>query len=449
MAPRTARRTDNVTLASIAKVVGVSVSTVSNAYNHPDQLTAELRARILKTARGLGYSGPNPVARTLRRGQVGALGIIFDDPLSYAFTDPAAVLTLQGVAGACEHAGAGLVLIPRIPDDDGEMIRTALVDGFIAYTGVANDPRNDALEARGLPYVGVDGHAVDGVPWVGIDDCGAAEAAARHLVGLGHRGFGIISLPLRDDGYEGAVNPDRSGAVAYYVTERRLEGYRRALEATGVAWSDVAVEERQPHGFAAGERAAAALLDRAPRPTAILAMSDELALGALAAAAKRGIAVPDALSIVGFDDTPPRPRPTRRSPRCASPTPRRAPSRLGCSSTAGREPTACSSRPSSSSVPRAAPPHGPPNPPDPPARSRGKTHGPHPHRRRTDRHRHHEQPVRTGARPRRARLPPPQPAVARVAPGDGDDARALRPAARTQPRLTLLSSPRASSPKEI
>src|SRR5262245_41478361 len=120
------RTTDNVTLKSIAKAVGVSVSTVSNAYNHPDQLTAELRTKILETARTLGYGGPNPLARTLRRGRVGALGIIFDDPLSYAFTDPAAVLTLQGVAGACEQAGAGLVLIPGLADDDGEMIRTAL-----------------------------------------------------------------------------------------------------------------------------------------------------------------------------------------------------------------------------------------------------------------------------------------------------------------------------------
>ena len=303
--PLMAPSTNNVTLKSIAAAVGVSVSTVSNAYNHPDQLGAELRARILKTARALGYSGPNPVARTLRRGSVGALGIIFDDPLSYAFTDPASVLTLQGVAGACEQAGAGLVLIPRIPDDDGEMIRTALVDGFIAYCGVADDPRNDALVARGLPYVGVDGHRVEGVPWVGIDDRTAAEAAARHLVGLGHREIGLITLPVLVDGYEGPVDERRAARAVYYVTERRLAGYRRGLEEAGIAWSEVAVEERQPHGFAAGERAAAALLDRAPRPTAILAMSDELALGALAAAAKRGISVPDALSIVGFDDTPP------------------------------------------------------------------------------------------------------------------------------------------------
>jgi DNA-binding LacI/PurR family transcriptional regulator len=232
MSPRT---TDNVTLKSIAKAVGVSVSTVSNAYNHPDQLTSELRAKILKTARTLGYGGPNPLARTLRRGRVGALGIIFDDPLSYAFTDPAAVLTLQGVAGACERAGAGLVLIPGLADDEGEMIRTALVDGFIAYCGVADDPRNEALVDRGIPYVSVDGHPVEGVPWVGIDDRGAAEVAARHLTDLGHRDIGLITLPLRVDGYEGAVDSERVSDVSYFVTRQRLEGYRRGLEAAGIA----------------------------------------------------------------------------------------------------------------------------------------------------------------------------------------------------------------------
>ena len=91
----TRRRPDhsrpNVTLATVAAAVGVSRMTVSNAYNRPDQLSPELRDRVFAVAAELGYSGPNPVARTLSRGETGSIGLVLDYPLTLAFTDPAAV----------------------------------------------------------------------------------------------------------------------------------------------------------------------------------------------------------------------------------------------------------------------------------------------------------------------------------------------------------------------
>src|SRR5437879_6391192 len=95
----------NVTLETIARHLGVSKMTVSNAYNHPDQLSPKLRDRILETARSLGYPGPNPLASTLRRGKTGTIGLVFEEPVSYMFTDPAAVLFVQGMASACDAAG--------------------------------------------------------------------------------------------------------------------------------------------------------------------------------------------------------------------------------------------------------------------------------------------------------------------------------------------------------
>src|ERR687888_1056443 len=89
------------TLASLAAELGVSRTTVSNAYNRPDQLSPELRRRVLATAKRLGYPGPNPLAATLSRGRVGAVGLLFDDPLPYAFTDPAAVVFFAGIAEVC------------------------------------------------------------------------------------------------------------------------------------------------------------------------------------------------------------------------------------------------------------------------------------------------------------------------------------------------------------
>jgi DNA-binding LacI/PurR family transcriptional regulator len=87
-----------VTLQLLAQDLGVSRATVSNAYNHPDQLSAALRVRILERAAQLGFPGPSPLARGLRRQRVGAVGILFGEPLSYAFADPAAVVILDGLA---------------------------------------------------------------------------------------------------------------------------------------------------------------------------------------------------------------------------------------------------------------------------------------------------------------------------------------------------------------
>src|SRR5918996_5590470 len=115
MTPRHANDTDRpVTLATIAQAVGVSRMTVSNAYNRPDQLSPELRDRVMEAAERLGYAGPDPVARTLSRGKTGSVGLVLDYPLTVAFTDPGTVQFLHGVAAGCEEEGLGLSLVPRI-----------------------------------------------------------------------------------------------------------------------------------------------------------------------------------------------------------------------------------------------------------------------------------------------------------------------------------------------
>jgi DNA-binding LacI/PurR family transcriptional regulator len=295
-----------VTLATIAAELGVSRMTVSNAYNHPDQLSPDLRRRVLEAAKRLGYPGPNPLAATLSRGRVGALGLLFDDPLSYAFTDPAAVLFFGGVAAVCERLQVGLVLVPagvQTPPES-DLTKVALVDGFVAYCDIPDDDRLQVIEERGLPMVIVDGPVRPGFPHVGVDDRGATRQLAQHLLDHGHRRFGVITFPLLTDGAEGSADAERQAATRFHSSHQRLLGYRDALDAAGVDWGAVRVEERTPHGRDAGRRAAGALLDRADRPTALLAMSDELAIGAMEAADERGIGVPDQLSVVGFDDTP-------------------------------------------------------------------------------------------------------------------------------------------------
>ncbi len=297
-------RDETVTMATIAKTLGVSRTTVSNAYNRPDQLSPELRAKVLETAHALGYAGPDPVASTLRRGHTGTIGLVFDEALPYAFTDPAQVLFLQGVADTCQMQGSGLLLVPAAgPGAGREVILASLVDGFVVLGLPADDRRIEAVKERGRPFVVVEGRPIEGVPFVGIDNRGGARAIAQHLLDHGHRRFGVVSLPLSPDGFQGAASIGRQRTARYDITADRLGGYRDALEAAGIDWNDVPVDARV-NRFRSGQVATSALLDRPDPPTALLCMSDELALGAIEEARTRGLDVPRDLSIVGYDDTP-------------------------------------------------------------------------------------------------------------------------------------------------
>ena len=297
MSPRT---TERVTLATVAEAVGVSRMTVSNAYNRPDQVSPELRDRVLAAARELGYSGPDPVASTLSRGKTGSIGLVLDYPLTTAFTDPGTVQFLHGVAAGCEDQALGLSLVPRIEGGGAALVQKALVDGFVLYCVPPEDPRMDAVVGRRLPYVRVDFDPEPGQLDVNIDDEGAARATAEHLVALGHRRVGI-ALPHE---LPGTTGPAAERAAFHYVTRSRLAGWRAGLEAAGIDWSGVPVASGPGKLREGGRVAGARLLDRADRPTAIIALSDVLALGVLEAARERGIAVPGELSVTGFDDVP-------------------------------------------------------------------------------------------------------------------------------------------------
>src|SRR4051812_22128867 len=180
------------TLATIAAELGVSRMTVSNAFNRPDQLSPDLRERVLAKAQELGYGGPDPGARALSRGRTGSGGGILDAPLTVAFSDPAAGEGLHGVATGCEGRELGMTLVPRILGKEAELVKTALVDGFVVYCMGDDDPRLAAMNERRLPYTLIDNAASEADFTVGIDDRGAARATAEHLLALGHRRFGAV-----------------------------------------------------------------------------------------------------------------------------------------------------------------------------------------------------------------------------------------------------------------
>jgi DNA-binding LacI/PurR family transcriptional regulator len=295
-----------VTVKEVAAEAGVSPATVSNAYNRPDQLSPELRERIFAVAKRLGYAGPDPVARGLRRRRAGAVGVLYADRLSYAFADPAAVMFLEGVSEAAEEARLGLLLVPSPPREarDPAAVGEAAVDGFVIYCLADDDPLVDAALERRLPAVLVDQPPRGDVPSVGVDDEGATRAAGEHLLDLGHRRFGVVSLELAPDASGSLADLERQRAATYRPGRLRLRGYAAAIEAAGLSWEDIPVYEVAENAPKEGKIAAEVLLSRAPRPTAILAMSDQLALGVLEVARKMGLSVPEDLSVVGFDDVP-------------------------------------------------------------------------------------------------------------------------------------------------
>lgn len=295
-----------VTLVTLAADLGVSRATVSNAYNRPDQLSAALRERILARANELNFAGPDPMARGLRRGRVGAVGVLVDQGLSYAFSDPATVLFLDGLAVEVQQDGYGLLLHagPGGPADP-TFVRNAVVDAWVVQSLPDDHPAVTAAQAGRRPMVVLDQPALAGVPRVRIDDEAAAAQAVRHLLDLGHRRLGVLSMPLRSDGHQGWADLRRQQEATYLVMRRRLGGAAAEVAEIGATWAEVPVVECASNDPDAGALGAAELLRLPSRPSAIFAFSDQLALGVLRAAADAGIEVPGQLSVVGFDDSPP------------------------------------------------------------------------------------------------------------------------------------------------
>jgi DNA-binding LacI/PurR family transcriptional regulator len=303
-------------VVAVARAAGVSASTVSNAFNRPERLSPDLRERVLRAAAELGYGGPDPVARSLRSGRAGAIGVVFRKPLAEAFDDPATARLLRGVSDATDPQQLAVVLVPGLPDEAPSVapaVRNAAVDGLIVYSMPGDDPLVAATLHRRVPTVIVDSPARDDVrdppastlDFVRIDDRAAAEAAMRHLLDLGHRRVAILSLGLSAYAHPGPAGVDVQAQATASVPKARLAGCAAAIAAAGLEWSGVPVQQSPINGIEAGRAGAHALLDRAPGVTAVFAFSDPLALGVLLAARDRGLSVPDELSVVGFDDTAP------------------------------------------------------------------------------------------------------------------------------------------------
>ncbi len=291
-----------VTLQTLAEHLGVSRTTVSNAYNRPEQLSAALRDRILTAAAELGYRGPDAAARTLRTGRHDTIGVLFTDDLRFVFSDPDTTTFLEGVAEASTGAGTGVLLLPSpagMPVDQTPLARAA-VDGFLVFSAPDDHPAVAEVMARGLPVVVVDEPDLGpDTSFLGIDDRGGASLLGRHLHDLGHRRVGIITLPMSAD--RDAVAGPRTVDDATSSAVRVVRARTRGILDTGL---EPVVHSARANDPDAGREAALELLRSHPEVTAVVGLTDQLAIGATQAAFRLGLDVPHDLSVVGFDDIP-------------------------------------------------------------------------------------------------------------------------------------------------
>jgi DNA-binding LacI/PurR family transcriptional regulator len=285
------RRTNRPRIADVAREAGVSKTAVSFAFNKPDRLSPETATRIREVADSLGYR-PHPVARLLTQRRTMTLGVLTPQALAVIFSNPFFALFSEGVAQVAEELGYELHFISPLHGSLALAIGRSTVDGVVAIGLSADHPEVEQIRGAGLPMVLVDSDDLPDQSSIVVDDESGARTAAEHLIDLGHRDIVVVAVERP----EAASGHDADG-----VTGRRLRGYRAAFIAAGLTLPDESVVAGRASiegGASAFHRAWGLGL----RPTAVLAMSDAMAIGTMSAARELGLRVPADLSVVGFDD---------------------------------------------------------------------------------------------------------------------------------------------------
>ncbi|MBW8871498.1 MAG: LacI family DNA-binding transcriptional regulator [Leifsonia sp.] len=283
------------TLAAVARLAGVSNSTASLAFSGTGPVSDATRERVLDAAKQLNYAGPDPRARSLRRGRSGIVGVVMEERVRDAFRDPIKIALLDGITEEIGAIDAGLLILTDA-GEAAQRIEDAPMDAVVL---IGCSPRLDEsvamLRQRGIPLVAIEGDPADGVPTIGQDNREATRIAAQHLHDLGHRDVAVVTLSLTRDRARGPLTAERLAAGSSTTALDRLAGAHDVFPtASGWVTRGSFVEE----GRIAGR---ALLEDARTRPTAVIAQSDLLAAGVIRAAEELGLEVPWDVSVVGFD----------------------------------------------------------------------------------------------------------------------------------------------------
>lgn len=262
----------------------MSSATVSRALTGRGYVREELREKILQVARELDYQ-PNSLARGLITKQSYTIGLVLPD-----ITNPFFPAVARGVEDVAQRNGYNVILCntdgnPRKEASYLGVLRSKQVDGVIFTTSQVSARHVERLLDAGTPVVLADRRVKIDCDFVVVDNIEGAYLATQHLIALGHSAIGVITGPQK-----------------VTTSTERIEGYRRALQESGVKMRDELILEgdyRQHSGY----RHAKSLLKLGDPPTAIFACNDLMAIGVLAALEEEGIRVPEEVAVVGYDDT--------------------------------------------------------------------------------------------------------------------------------------------------
>ena len=293
-------KTAAITIKSLAKEMGISHTTISNAWNNPEKLSIELRERILRYAQEVGFQGPDKLARALRTGKSDTIGVIFNDSMSYVFIDPHDIKLMRGIAVRCEAQNINLVLIPlRKGASHKTPSLTTLVDGYILNATHNSAAVIQQTLARRLPVVTLD-FQLPQYSSVSIDNASAMRDIAAYLLNKGHQRFGIIAFSSHP-GAQGMRHLEHAISGDNTLMLTRVNACREVFRQHAIPLSDCWLYETQ-HDEQHGELAAEALLTAHPEYSALICLSDRFALGAVNYCQRHPLAIPQRVAITGFDN---------------------------------------------------------------------------------------------------------------------------------------------------
>jgi len=280
----------SVTIDDVARHVGVAKGTVSRVLNNYTDISDDTRKRILKAVQDLGYQ-PSATARNLKRGRQDTLGIVI--PVGHGNgADPFLAQFIDGIARALDESGLDLLVTTAHSREHviatmKRLIARRKVDGFIVTRTEVDDPRIAYLTEQTFPFV-THGRTGDptGYAWFDIDNEAAFADGVRHLYSLGHERIGFIG-----------GSPDLNFA------RQRRDGYRQGLEALGVR-HDPELETLQAINEKGGFAGAETLLAHKAPPTALLCVTDALAIGAVQFCREIGLKAGSDVTVIGYDGLP-------------------------------------------------------------------------------------------------------------------------------------------------
>ncbi len=276
-----------LTLEDIARLSGVSRSTVSRVINAHASVKEETRQKVLQVIQNVNFQ-PNLAARGLAAGRTNIFGLVIPASVAYIFTNPYFLILIQGVTAACNAHNHSIMLWLSEAEYKrrtiSEILHNGLVDGVIVASTLMEDPLVVSLKESKMPFIQIGRHPSLDVNYIDVDNVRGAQEAVQHLARLGRKRIATISGPHNE--------------IAGYD---RYQGYLKGLHDRGLPHISELVEEgdwREASGYTAMRRLMSA------SPDAVFIANDVMATGALQALNEANLRVPEDVSVVGYDDLP-------------------------------------------------------------------------------------------------------------------------------------------------